>query len=215
MESNYWDKKASDYDNHLKKSEMAYIKVIELIKLEINKAQTVLDIGTGTGEIPIAISDNVGKIIATDYSQEMINVANLKLNKLKINNITFQAQDCTKLSFGDEMFDSIIASNLLHLLKEPSQFMNSLSRLLKKEGKLIIPTFLHNESVKTKIISKILALKGHPIQTKFNASSLIEFVEKNGYTIEKTVLIQNIMPLLFVVVTKRDLVVKNRTNETL
>jgi ubiquinone/menaquinone biosynthesis C-methylase UbiE len=86
MESNYWDKKALDYDNHLKKSEKAYLKVIELIIAEINKTMTLLDIGTGTGEIPIAISDNVGNIIATDFSQEMIHLANLKIQKLSIKN---------------------------------------------------------------------------------------------------------------------------------
>ena len=37
MESNYWDKKAVDYDNHLKKSEKAYLQVVDLIKSEINK----------------------------------------------------------------------------------------------------------------------------------------------------------------------------------
>ena len=67
MESNYWNIKAFDYDTHLKKSENAYLKIIELIKIEIDKSQTLLDLGTGTGEIPIAIADGVMKIIATDF----------------------------------------------------------------------------------------------------------------------------------------------------
>ena len=44
METNYWDKKASDYDNHLKKSKNSYSKIIELIIKESNKAQTHLDL---------------------------------------------------------------------------------------------------------------------------------------------------------------------------
>lgn len=203
METNYWDKKASDYDNHLKKSENAYLKIIELIKHESSETQTILDIGTGTGEIPIALSDNVEKIIATDLSQEMINIANLKIKKLNINNITFQVQDCYNLGYNDEMFDIIIASNLLHLLDKPEQFLNSIKRLLKKNGKLIVPTFLHNESIKTKIISKILEFKGHPINTRFDSKSMIEFITKCGYDIEKSVFIESIMPMLFVVVTKK------------
>ncbi len=203
METNYWDKKASDYDNHLKKSENAYLKIIELIKHESSETQTILDIGTGTGEIPIALSDNVEKIIATDLSQVMINIANLKIKKLNINNITFQVQDCYNLGYNDEMFDIIIASNLLHLLDKPEQFLNSIKRLLKKNGKLIVPTFLHNESIKTKIISKILEFKGHPINTRFDSKSMIEFITKCGYDIEKSVFIESIMPMLFVVVTKK------------
>ena len=44
MESNYWNIKAFDYDTHLKKSENAYLKIIELIKIEIDKSQTLLDL---------------------------------------------------------------------------------------------------------------------------------------------------------------------------
>jgi len=202
MVSNYWDKKAIDYDNHLKKSEKAYLKVIELIKTEINEAQTLLDIGTGTGEIPIAISDNVGKIIANDFSPEMVHVANSKIKELSINNISFQIQDCYNLNYSDETFDVIIASNLLHLLDKPEQFLSSIKRLLKKNGKLIIPTFLHNESMKTKIVSKILKFKGHPVNSKFDSNNLVDFIENCGYRLDKKVFIENIMPMLFVVVTK-------------
>ena len=203
METNYWDKKAFEYDNHIKKSKNAYLKVIELIKKEINKSQTLLDIGTGTGEIPIAISHGVEKIIATDFSSEMINMANLKREKLNINNITFQVQDCYNLSFNDEMFDVIIASNLLHIIDNPEQFLRSIKRFLRKNGILIIPTFLHNESIKTKIISKILKFKGHPIHTRFDSKSIIDLISRCDYHVEKKVFVKNIMPMLFIVATKK------------
>ena len=203
MESNYWNIKAFDYDTHLKKSENAYLKIIELIKIEIDKSQTLLDLGTGTGEIPIAFADGVMKIIATDFSQEMIDIAFKKSKKLKLDNITFKVQDCYAQNYGNEIFDVIIASNLLHLLDEPEQFINSLKRLLNKGGKLIIPTYLHNESFKTRFISKILKFKGHPINTKFDSISLVEFITNCGYNVEKRVFIKNIMPMLFVVATRK------------
>ena len=201
-ETEYWDDKASEYDNHLKKSESAYLKIIELIKSEINKTQTLLDIGTGTGEIPIAIADHAGEIIANDFSQEMINLANTKIEESGINNVRFQIQDCHDLDYKDEMFDVIIASNLLHLLDRPEQFLSSLKRILKKNGILIIPTFLHSESLKTKIISQILKFKGHPINTRFDSNGLIEFITHCGFKVEKRIFLKNIMPILFVVATK-------------
>jgi ubiquinone/menaquinone biosynthesis C-methylase UbiE len=135
METSFWDKKASDYDNQLKKAKDLYLEVIDLIRQEINKSQILLDIGTGTGEIPIAISDKAGKIIATDFSPEMIKIANQKLEKLNIDNLTFQVQDCYNLSFSDEMFDVIIVANLLHFLDRSEDFLRSLKRFLKKDGK--------------------------------------------------------------------------------
>jgi ubiquinone/menaquinone biosynthesis C-methylase UbiE len=160
-----------------------------------------LDIGTGTGAIPIALADCVDKIYATDYSQEMIGVATNKANDLNIQNIIFQVQDCYNLSFNENMFDVIVASNILHLLDKPEQFLFSIRRLLKKNGKLIVPTFLHNESLITNIISRILKLSGHPISTRFNSKSMIELITKCGYSIDKQVLLPSIMPMLFVTAT--------------
>jgi ubiquinone/menaquinone biosynthesis C-methylase UbiE len=203
MKNDYWDIKANDYDNHMKKSKNAYDKVIELVKKEVNKSQILLDIGTGTGAIPIAIANYLDKIIATDYSQTMIDVANNKIKELNINNITFQVQDGYNLIFNDEMFDVVLAANILHLLDKPEHFLNSIKRLLKESGKLIIPTFMHNENIKTKIISRILKYKGHPIVTRFDSKSFVDFVENCGYKVEKQILLPNIMPMLFLVASKK------------
>lgn len=203
MVTNYWNKKANDYDNHLKKSELAYKKVIELIKNEINKSNTFLDIGTGTGEIPIALSDNINKIFAIDFSPEMINVSMNKIKKLNINNITFQVQDCYNLTFNNEMFDVILAINIIHLLDKPEKFLSSIKNILKKNGKLIIPTYLHNENIKTKIISTIMKYKGHPIITRFDSNSMIDFIENCGFNVNKKVLIPNIIPMMFIVASKK------------
>ena len=203
METNYWDKKAPDYDNHRKKSENAYSKLMGLIKKECSKSQTFLDIGTGTGEIPIALSNSVKEITAIDFSQEMINIAKLKREKLDINNITFQVQDCYNPSFNDKTFDIITVINLLHLLDKPEQFLNSVKGLLEDNGKLIIPTFLHNHSILTKMFSRVAKLKGHPIVTRFDSKSIIEFITKCGYSLDKSVFIKGAIPILFVVVSKK------------
>ena len=202
MKSNYWDKKAITYDNHLKKSEKAYLQIVELIRSEINKTQLILDIGTGTGEIPIAIADKSGKIIATDYSREMILVCEEKIQRSGINNVSFQVQDCYDLEYGDRTIDVIVVSNLLHLVDKPEQFLISLKRLLKKDGKLIIATYLHNECMKSKILSRILKLTGHPVKSRFDSNSLGELITDCGYKIDKRVFISNIMPMLFAVATK-------------
>lgn len=203
MGTNYWNKKAYNYDNHIKKSENIYEKVIKLTKNEIDKSQILLDIGTGTGAIPIALTNSIGKIIATDYSEEMIKKANVKITESKINNIIFKVQDCYNINFKNEMFDVILAANILHLLDEPEQFLNSIKRFLKPNGKLIIPNFMNSENIKTKIISRIMKYKGHPIITKFNSKSMTNLIEKCGYKVEKKILLSGIMPMLFIVAKKQ------------
>lgn len=201
--TNYWDKVAHNYDNHMQRSKGAYEKLIKLTRNEIDKSQTLLDIGTGTGAIPILLADYVDKIFATDYSEEMINIANKKIKDFKINNITFQVQDCYNLNFSDEMFDVVFAANILHLLDNPEEFLKSIKRLLKESGKLIIPTFMHNENIKTRMISKIMKFKGHPINTKFDSKSMVDFIKNCGYEVEKHILLPGIMPMLFVIASKK------------
>lgn len=203
MEETYWDKQAAGYDSHMKRSENAYLRITELMKNEISAPQNLLDIGTGTGEIPIALSGYAEKIYATDLSSEMIDIAEQKLLQLKISNISFQVQDCYDLNFENEYFDVIIASNLLHILEKPEEFLLSVKRLLKRNGKLLIPTFLHNENIRTRIISAILKFKGHPINSRFDSKSIVSFIEQCGFNIEKKIFIKSTMPILFLAATKK------------
>lgn len=203
METNYWDIKAKDYDTHTKKSKNAYEKIIELTKNEINNSETLLDIGTGTGTIPIRLADYIDRIVATDYSEEMINVAKSKIRGANINNIDFQIADCNNLDFNDESFDIILAANLIHLLDKPEQFLNSIKKFLKEDGKLILPTFMHNQNILTRIISRVMKSKGHPITTKFDSKSMANFIVKCGYKVDKQILLPSMMPMLFLVATKK------------
>lgn len=202
MDRNYWDSKASGYEEHMQRSREAYCKIIELAKKEVAGSHTLLDIGTGTGVIPVALSAYADKIHAVDYSPEMIKIARSKAERMNIRNITFQVQDCQNLSFNDNMFDVIVVSNLLHIITTPVQFLLSLKRILKEDGKIIIPTYMHNENMQAKIISGILKMKGHPVITRFSSKSFLEMTAQCGYTVETVSLIKNAVPVLYAVLSK-------------
>ena len=202
MNKLFWDKQASDYDNQLKLAQEAYLEVIELIKKEINRSYVLLDVGTGTGDIPIALHNFAERIIATDFSPQMIDIANRKLHNLKLNNLAFQVEDCSNLNFGEEMFDGIIVANLMHFLEEPEQFLKSTKRLLKKDGKIFILSFLFNENIKAKIFAQIRKFQKYPIKKSFNSKSIIDFVAGCGYKVEKSVFIKSKIPMIFIVGAK-------------
>ncbi len=199
----YWNNDAADYDNRAKKSHKAYQNIINLIKKEVTNEMNILDIGTGTGEIPINIFSNVKSIEAIDYSPEMIQIAKNKSEKRGIKNITFLVQDSNNLNYKDNSFDAIIIINLLHITPKPGNVINEAKRLIKKDGKIIIATFLHNENIKSRFISYIMKKKGHPIVTKFNSNTIYEFVERCSLKIISKENIKNIMPLLYITATKK------------
>jgi len=193
---------ANKYDRHTKKFSKTYEKIFHLIQNEVFKDAMILDIGTGTGEIPIKICQSVNKIEAIDYSEEMISIASEKAIKQGIKNIAFRIYDGSQLPYQDNLFDIIIMSNLLHVIPSPGDVLAEAFRVLKNNGKIILPTYLHNDSWKTRFISWILKRKGHPIYTRFSSMSLKELIVQNNFKLISQVYLKNIMPVSFIVATK-------------
>lgn len=198
----YWNNDAANYDKRAKKSHKAYQAIIKLIKNEISAGMDVLDMGTGTGEVPINICDDVKSINAIDFSPEMIQIAQTKADKNGNKNINFLVKDSSHLNYKDNSFDVILIINLLHIVPNPENIINEAKRLIKKDGKIIIASFLNDENLKSKLISYIMKRKGHPIVTKFNTDTICEFITKRSLKIISKKNIKNIMPIIYVTSSK-------------
>jgi hypothetical protein len=69
-------------------------------------------------------------------------------------------------------------------------------------GILLAPTFVHNESFRTKVISWILSRKGHPIHTRFDSELLRKMIDRNGFQVIRQKFVKNIMPVSYIVAQK-------------
>lgn len=194
---NYWDSAANGYDEHIKKSANAYTQAIELIRNELSGNERVLDIGTGTGEIPFAIADAVDSIIAIDSSSKMIEISKEKALQKNIRNIDFSVMDCHEIDYSPKSFDVIIVANLLHLIAEPESFTRGLATFLRDDGLIILPTFLHAYNPEVIEISKSLETMGHPIVNRFSQDSFVSLAENAGFAVKEMLVLENIMPMAY------------------
>lgn len=103
----------------------------EKIKEFTNKDSICLDLGTGGGEKVLKYYPEVGKIYATDFSNEMIKTANENKEAYPNRNIDFLQMDNLNMTFPDKMFDLISAR---HTVIDAKQIYNA----LKDNGVLII-----------------------------------------------------------------------------
>ena len=103
----------------------------EQIKQNTNEKSLCLDIGTGGGEKVLKRYPNVGMVIATDFSKEMIYTAKENAKRYSEKNIKFGVMDNLDMKFPDDVFDLVSAR---HTVINAKQIYNSLS----KGGTLVI-----------------------------------------------------------------------------
>lgn len=109
------------------------------------QAQTLIDIGTGTGRILELLSPYVESGTGLDVSHEMLTVARSNLSSAGVENCQVQYADIYALPFESECVDLVTIHQVLHYLPDPGQAIAQAARLLKPGGEMIIVDFEPHE----------------------------------------------------------------------
>ena len=135
------------------------------------KNSRILDLGTGGGEKVLEYFPDCKEILATDFSEGMIETANKNLKESGRKNITFRLMDNLKMDVSDDYFDIVVARNTV---TDPKQIY----KCLKKGGYLLI----HGVDRADCWNLKVLYGKGQGFKDK-NPISLIDYenVLKAGF----------------------------------
>ena len=103
----------------------------ELLNKLANKEAKILDLGTGGGEKVLKYFPKVKEILATDYSEGMIETAKKNLAASGRKDVTFRIMDNLNMDVLDNYFDIVVARNTV---TDPKQIY----KCLKKGGYLLI-----------------------------------------------------------------------------
>ena len=191
---NFWDRNAGRYDRFMRKDRAAYEKMYELIR-PIVKAKTVLELAAGTGMIAKNIVNAAAHIEATDASAEMIAEAKRYNRSAKLH---FSVQDMFSLPYADRSFDAVIVSNALHIVPQPEKALREIRRVLKGDVVLIAPTFTHaGNSFSGKVRAFFMKLAGFPLHSKWTSEEYLTFLQQNGWTVRKSVVLKASFPLTY------------------
>ena len=190
----FWDKNAGRYDRFMRKDQAAYEEMYKLIR-PVVKAKTVLELATGTGLIAKHIVNAAAHIEATDASPEMIAEAKRDTRPAKLH---FSVQDMFRLPYANGSFDAVIVSNALHIVPQPEKALAEIRRVLKDDGVLIAPTFTHaGNSFSGKVRAFFMKLAGFPLHSMWTSEEYLTFLQQNGWTVRKSVVLKASFPLTY------------------
>jgi len=202
-ESRFWNSFSTKYDRFINSTlGTTYQRLYQMLKADVSGSDKILEVATGTGLLAFEICNFVNSIKAIDIAPEMIKIAREKQFQRNISNIDFEVGDSCNLVFEEASFDVVIASNVLHLLFEPEKSLSEIHRVLKPEGKAILPTFCHAANIQSRIISGFMSLFGFRARNKWSAKSFVSFVGNNNFTITKSQIIRGKIPLIYCVIRK-------------
>lgn len=121
--------------------------------MSFKRGDKVLFVGVGTGADMELINQSDVHITAIDFSPDMLNRAKGKFQNSSISFIEMDAQD---MAFHDETFDYVVASLVLSVVPNPDKCLKEATRVLKKDGKLIIFDKFENNYDKLSLPKKLL-----------------------------------------------------------
>ena len=145
-----FDHMADDYDEKAATIWKYQDDVVQAIKDRLpaskNKTQTLLEFGCGTGNILLSLAPHLEHAYGVDISANMLAKAQEKIVKSSIWNATVQQMDLsTQQQLLDsqypEKYDWVVCCMTLHHLPDPMAKLELFTKLLKRDGTLVIVEF--------------------------------------------------------------------------
>lgn len=126
-----WDDLRANYFD-----ESVILKALEHAPLD--KTQTAVDIGTGTGFVAAGLAPLAQRVIGIDFSEAMLTVARENMQHLGLTNVEFRCGPMENLPLEDHCADATFANMALHHAPDPQAAIREMARVVKPGGRVVI-----------------------------------------------------------------------------
>lgn len=160
---------------------------------QINKGETVLDLGCGAGADCFVATKKVGtygKVIGVDMTQEMIEKARENARKSGMDNVEFRLGEIENLPIADNSIDLVISNCVINLSPEKSKVFEEIYRVLKPGGRISISDIALTEELPASIKENEQAYVGC-IAGALLILDYKEIVQKQGFKDVKVISMEN------------------------
>jgi len=141
-----------------------------------NRQNPILDVGTGTAQIPIEICQQSPDTLVTgiDLSEQMLKIGRDNVQKATLGSrITVKLCDAKGLPFSEGAFGSVISNSIIHHIPEPANAFGEMVRVTRQGGCLFVRDLLRPPTRETLIqLVALYAGDANAHQQKMFAESL-------------------------------------------
>jgi SAM-dependent methyltransferase len=110
-------------------------------KLAPQPGQTVLELGAGTGETGFeaaALLGEDGRLVSTDFSPEMVEVARRRGSELGLGNVDYRVIDAERIELDSGSVDGVLCQSTYMLVADPGAALAETRRVLRPGGRLAL-----------------------------------------------------------------------------
>lgn len=194
---NVWDRYAKVYKTAVtgsKKNKRAYENMYRRIR-KVAAGKEVLELAAGPGLISKEIAEVTKRMVATDYSEKMLEEARKGYIPEML---TFEQADASDLQYEDDSFDLVLIANALHIIPDSGKVLEEIKRVLKPGGILIAPNFIHdNASKSSNAASKALEKAGVTFEVEWDENAYRIFLEEHGFRVVNSYVFHAMIPLMY------------------
>jgi phosphatidylethanolamine/phosphatidyl-N-methylethanolamine N-methyltransferase len=191
----YWDRHAKNYDRSMALLGRPIPRMVELAGEATRGLGRVLEVAAGTGLVTPALAAGAGEVVAIDYAPAMVAAVERRVLDAGLTNVRCEQADLYALPFDEGTFDAVVAANVLHLVPDLSGALAALRRVVKPGGKVVVPTFCHDETALSWTVSRALAVTGFPGHRRFTVKSLRRALEAAGVRMTRTETLPGVIPI--------------------
>jgi phosphatidylethanolamine/phosphatidyl-N-methylethanolamine N-methyltransferase len=151
-------------------------------QLELQANETVLEVGIGTG-LNLPLYPPSCRLTGIDLSQEMLDKAVERAQKLAMPNVLLKVMDATSMDFAENEFDKAVATYTISAVPDPVAVLREMRRVVKPGGTLVILNHFRSERRLSGRLEDLVA----PVCTRLGWKSNLEMrplLEQVGLTPE-------------------------------
>lgn len=194
----YWNLHAKNYDRSMMLIGRPIPRMVELAAEAVRGASRVLEVAAGTGLVTPALAREAREVIATDYAAAMVATLETRICEAGLVNVRCEQADLYALHFEPSSFDAVVAANVLHLVPDLSGALAAQRKMLKPGGRLIVPTYCHDETALSWVVLRLLAITGFPSHRRYMLRSLRESLEAAGLVASRVEMLPGLIPIGYV-----------------